>query len=910
MLSNLIFTTPWLLSALALLPLLWYILRTRPPAPKRVILPTTQFLQGLVSQDQTRQRTPWWLLLLRMLTAALIIIALAGPVLNPQKTLPGGASPLRIVIDNSWAGAANWRQQQAVMRNLLEQAGRNGRRVYLLPLATAPGKQAPNQHGPMRADKARQIAGTLEPAPWAPDWQGLIKKVKATGTDKFVQSIWLSGNLGGGRARNLAGLLQEQGALRVYKPSAAQQPLMLRHVKDTPSPTKKRPVMRVFTPGRIDTPLPFGVQALDEQGRLLDRAQGKIDAGDGDTRIAFDMPPRIRRKIARIRVAGSYGAAATYLFHTTANTHVGIADGGENDSEFKKPAYYLEKALSPNARITRERLPTLLEGDERPGMLILPDIARMPAATLDKLKKWVNTGGLLLRFAGPKMARHAKELLPVSLRRGGRAMEGALTWEKPPDIKAFPEASPLYGLEIDKDIKIRRQLLANMQARDDTQVWARLDDGTPLITARAQGDGLIVLVHTTASPQWSNLALSGLYVRMLAKFADLAGNPQAPGNLTAGNVEGGVYQPARIMDAYGALKPAGNQAYPVRAPDFAKATPDARHPPGYYRHAGSLHPFNLGQRLSAPRPLAGLPAGVTISGYDGESSLHFQGPLLAGAAVLFLLDWLVIMGMSLLDRRMAASALIALMTGLMAMPNTANAQDSRQMIQYAGSIHLAYLDSGRADVNAQARRGLQGLRRVLTRRTSVEPEGVVQLDLDSDKLVFFPLIYWPVTPATPKPDSAAINKLQSYLDQGGMVLIDTRDADIRVEDTAGLMQTRNGQRLQAILGQLDIPPLTPAPEKHVLGKSFYLLDHYPGYYTGARYWVEKDSLPEAGGISAVMIGAHDWARAWAPGSLSGNQRQREMSLRFGVNLVMYALTGNYKDDQVHMQEILDRLGEQ
>ena len=907
LLSNLVITSPWLLSALALLPVLWYILRTRPPAPKRIILPTAHFLQGLISRDQTRQRTPWWLLLLRMLTAALVIIALAGPVLNPPKALPGGESPLRIVIDNSWGGAANWQEQQATMRQLLEKAGRNDRPVYLLPMATAPGKRAPIQHGPFRADKAKRIAEALKPRPWPADWPGLIKQVNGTNGEDYIQSIWLSGNLGGGRAEDLAGTLYDQGDLRIYKPSEEQQPLMLQNVQDRPADAEKGPMIRVYAPGRVNTPLPFTAQALDKRGQLLDRVQGKIKAGEGDSRVTFDMPAQVRRKIARINLAGNYGAATTHLLGTAQNTHVGIADSGGENSEFKKPAYYLENALAPNAQVTRDRLPDLLKSQLRLGMLILPDIARMPATQLDKLKSWVDDGGLLVRFAGEKTAKHASELLPVTLRRGGRAMEGTLTWDTPPGIKPFHEDSPLSGIAIDKDIEIRRQLLADMQAQDETRVWARLKDGTPLITARAQGEGLIVLVHTTASPEWSNLALSGTYVRMLAKFADLAGNPQAAGR----NIEGGTYKPSRLLDGHGALKPAGNTSFSIRATDFAEATPDARHPPGYYRHAGTDHPFNLGQRLPAPKPLDDLPGGVTTRGYESGASLHFKGPLLAGAAGVFLLDWLIIMAMACVDRRLTAmAAFLTVIAGIIATPHTARAQTNKEMLKYAGAIHLAYLNSGQSDVNAQARRGLQGLKRVLTRRTSVEPEGVVELNLDRDKLVFFPLIYWPITPVTPKPDNEALIKLQSYLDQGGMILIDTRDADSRVSDTAGLMETRNGKRLREILGQLDVPPLTPAPDDHVLGKSFYLLDHYPGTYTGAKYWVEKGSLPDASGVSSVMIGAHDWARAWAPDSLTGNQRQKEMSRRFGVNLVMYALTGNYKADQVHMQEILERLGEQ
>ena len=41
----------------------------------------------------------------------------------------------------------------------------------------------------------------------------------------------------------------------------------------------------------------------------------------------------------------------------------------------------------------------------------------------------------------------------------------------------------------------------------------------------------------------------------------------------------------------------------------------------------------------------------------------------------------------------------------------------------------------------------------------------------------------------------------------------------------------------------------------------------------------------------------------------GGERQREMAYRFGVNVVMYALIGNYKSDQVHLRFILERLGQ-
>ena len=124
----------------------------------------------------------------------------------------------------------------------------------------------------------------------------------------------------------------------------------------------------------------------------------------------------------------------------------------------------------------------------------------------------------------------------------------------------------------------------------------------------------------------------------------------------------------------------------------------------------------------------------------------------------------------------------------------------------------------------------------------------------------------------------------------------------------------NAQALVQITAGLNIPALAPIQDGHVLGKSFYLLDSFPGRYSGGVIWVESSSENGRDGVSSVIIGPHDWAYAWAQSAgrnyRSGtDSRQRELALRFGVNLVMYALTGNYKADQVHVNHILERLGQ-
>ena len=185
------------------------------------------------------------------------------------------------------------------------------------------------------------------------------------------------------------------------------------------------------------------------------------------------------------------------------------------------------------------------------------------------------------------------------------------------------------------------------------------------------------------------------------------------------------------------------------------------------------------------------------------------------------------------------------------------------------------------------------------------------LEPDSDILPFFPLIYWPISNEAAPLSTKAINNVQHYLDHGGTILFDTRDQNFTAGSLGG---TPNADALRRLVGNLNIPPLEPSSKDHVLTKSFYLLEVFPGKYTGGTLWVESGGSEGRDGVSSVIIGSHDWASSWAShpmnrNNIYGTNRQEELALRFGVNLMMYALTGNYKADQVHVPHILERLGQ-
>ena len=131
-----------------------------------------------------------------------------------------------------------------------------------------------------------------------------------------------------------------------------------------------------------------------------------------------------------------------------------------------------------------------------------------------------------------------------------------------------------------------------------------------------------------------------------------------------------------------------------------------------------------------------------------------------------------------------------------------------------------------------------GLSAVLSQRTAVEPGEPMGVNIERDELAFFPLLYWAVTPVQPALSDRAVSKLNDYLRNGGTILFDTREQGSFAYDLFGSGGAA-AARLRRILGTLDIPALIPVPKDHVLTKSFYLLQAFPGRWAGGTLWVER-----------------------------------------------------------------------
>jgi hypothetical protein len=930
MIANLAFTTPLLLVALLALPVLWWLLRAVPPAPIRRRFPGVALLLGLKDDDSQTDKTPWWLLLLRMLALAAAIVGFAGPVVNPQAERAGDG-PLLIVMDASWASARDWGDRTDRVAVLLEDAGRAARPVALVALTDLPSGEPAFQSSNAWSARLPSIA----PAPFAPDFGAAADWAADSAPEAEV--FWVSDGLAHPGRADLLDALSELGPVSVFQGGRDAIGLSPPRFEDG---TIQTDVQRHLATAPRE--LTIVAHGLDPAGipRDLARETVTLDAGDMSGTAVFDLPPELRNRITRFEVAGIRSAGAVALTDDALQRReVALIDAqGEDEGQaLLSPLHYLRQALAPTADLMEGALSDMLLAS--PDAIVLADVATLSPDEETALIDWVERGGLLVRFAGPRLAASdvardaAGPLMPVRLRAGGRTVGGAMSWGEPKALRPFPESSPFYGLAIPEDVTVESQVMAQPDPALSERTIASLTDGTPLVTRAPLGQGSVVLFHVTANADWSSLPLSGLFVQMLERLA-VSTRPALP---EAEDVAGITWVPEQVLDGFGTLRDAGIRPG-VPGETMVEAPLSAELLPGLYAGGEQRLARNVVTEETELAP-ATWPASVPVEGMAVVEATDLMAAFLVAALALLLIDALAALWLA--GRlsgpigRVAGAVAVAVLV-LSGAPGTVMAQDAvggdgltpedELALLATSEVTLAYVITGDPELDRTSQAGLQGLTNTLWARTSVEPAPPIGVNLETDELGFFPMLYWPVSPEQEMPSTEAYRRLNEYLRSGGMIVFDTRDAHIGGFGSG----TPEGRRLRLLAAPLDIPPLEPIPPDHVLTRTFYLLQDFPGRHVSRDVWVEA-APPDAeqiegmpfrnlnDGVTPVLIGGNDWAAAWAVdntgrallpvGRGMTGERQREIALRFGVNLVMHVLSGNYKSDQVHVPALLDRLGQ-
>jgi hypothetical protein len=608
-------------------------------------------------------------------------------------------------------------------------------------------------------------------------------------------------------------------------------------------------------------PLEIEAGAIGARGETLAATRVRFRRGELTARGHIALPMEVRNATTRLSLIGEDSAGAVQLLDKGASQRSAgiVSETATSEAQpLLSDVYYLERALSPYAEIAKGNIGQLLA--KHVSVLLLADVAKIPGDDLPLVKEFVSKGGLLIRFAGERTLGGTDDLVPVRLRVGGRYLGSAMAWGQPQHLAPFSAQSPFNGLEVPSEVTVTRQVLAEPASDVQNKNWAQLADGTPLITAAPLGQGWVVMFHITASPTWSSLPLSGLYVDMLKRLLALsAGTPvREMAGLTS-------LPPVSLLDGFGHPEAPAADTAPISAREFSKTRVSPRHPPGLYgahEVESALNVMRTGDRLS---PLTGASQAYAVHGARADEAMNMKAAL---------------------------------------------------------ETRLAYVKTGLPEVDAISQAGLTGLGLALKARTSYEPPEPVGVNPETDDLSFYPLLYWPMDPREKNLSPRALTRIADFMRNGGTILFDTRDLTLGA--VAG-PDSPGQQTLRRLTAGLDFPPLEQVPADHVLTKTFYILRDFPGRWTGSKLWVEaippapKNGAPPArggDGVSPVIIGGNDWAAAWAIDPSGhfmstpspGGELQREMAFRFGINLVMYALTGNYKTDVVHAPALLQRLG--
>ncbi|NTG46474.1 DUF4159 domain-containing protein [Agrobacterium rhizogenes] len=934
------FASPAILGALILLPAIWWLLRLTPPHPRAEVFPPLRILAKILKREETPARSPWWLTLLRMALAALVILAIANPMFNPRTNTLSSSGPLVLLIDNSWATASDWERRVQTADALIDDADAKG-----IPVSIAFTAEQSNDSTPGAATTARDRLHAINPRPLVPDRQRAAQAIKSAlngtepGTIAFLSD--------GVESRDKDDILTQLAALK---------PSELRLIQGdggdvlaiTGATNAANDMTVTATRLNATNPLRLGLSALDNQGRPI--AAGSLNFAGGQTVATGSIaaPFEMRNDFARISIDRHASAGTVHLLDDGFKRRRVALLSGQAADEFQpilSPLYYIQRALQPYADLVQpnsadlaKSIPELLAGN--PSVIIMADVGRLPQESYGPLQQWIQNGGTLVRFAGPRLAAAPADdpLVPVTLRQGERTFGGALSWAEPQPLADFPTFGPFAGMPKPANVLIKRQVLAEPTPDLAERTWASLADGTPLVTEKQMKAGRIVLFHVSAEPQWSDLPISGDFVEMLRRIVQLSRS----GGVNSGNSAPKTSEamaPYRLLTAKGALISETGAARPLEPNNKGTITANFDNPPGLYGSEEGFAALNVLPDGAQLKPLDASATGLSVAqeGLIGGEAWSAKPILFTIAFLVLLADSLIVLFMNGAFPRLrkstktaatgAAMLLLAVSVATFLHPGSASADDSKPgddtIFSRLDKTHLAYVVTGESEVDRISERGLAGLSDFLTYRTTLEPGPPVALDPAKDELAFYPIIYWPISATAPMPSNDAINRIDAYMRNGGTVLFDTRDAIDTMGDNT--TPSPNGQRLQEILANLDIPALEPVPKGHVLTKSFYLLSSFPGRYADSPLWIEArqdtrgdgNAVTSADGVTPIMITGNDFAGAWAIGdngapllpTVPPDETQREYAYRTGVNIMMYMLTGNYKADQVHIPDILERLGQ-
>ena len=891
------FHTPWLLAALVLLPLIWRWLRVV-HAPQRILaFPALRFITPHPKPPRNTSVPPLWLRILRIIIIALTILAFASPYIpapdndSPHPNTLSAESPLLLVIDNGWASAAHWHTHMQTLRATLESLPEH--RFIILTTALPPDDTADSRDlSILSARQAQDVVDTLSPQPWQPlnaQIAQFLKEMTAPSASPRLKNLggilWLHDGIDSPDKNTLLDSLHDYADQR-----------------DTPlysltSPSLSLPVILASPPADAEVHTPSLARVLAARAApSREHPPYHLQGFDADNRLLFNKPFHLRGQETLLD-ASAEQAPFLHQLHSLRlisphlEPHAGgvlLHDGGrrlptifvlepssDSPPPLLNPSHYIAQAL--NRSTHNSSLQDAL--DQRADIIFWHDHARIDSDEQEHLLDWLAQGGILVRFASPHVqdSDNHPHLLPAPLYEITASAHGFLSDTRDETSTLhFADNSPFHHLKPTSTHV--NPTYAFIDPPQDVHIWAYTDDHRPLISARSIASGWLVFFHAPLHPLRSDLALEALFPTILTTLTRLRPYQRTSSNQTPTT----LWQPQQILDGWGQL----SSPEPTTQALGVDARPSPHTPPGIYATAYERRALNLGDALGVPTRFIDAPPPLQSPTPPRPQRL-IQGWLLTLIILL-----LAVHALYLTRRNVYPAVAAGVFVFCALLPVLVSAQPPAENAPFYAP-RIGYMLSHDDIQDNLSDSGLTQLTQFINRRTVARLGQPLPLTPQSPLLPFVPLIYWPLGATNTHLSPTEARIIEHYLSKGGIILFDSIDGSARLQSS------------------LSLPPLVPIDDEHTVTRSFFLIPLSLWRKTNTPLpW--SDHHAQANTLTAsVFASQHNWAQLWrshlyVPQQASVLTRQ-ELAMRFGLNLVLYALTGNYKRDQIHALTIIERL---
>lgn len=855
----------WLL---LILPIIFFISKFEPKPKNYGQFPGYFILKAINYNSNIPISSKIWLKILRTLFAFCLIIGFASPYFKNNNIGKLQNTPLLFIVENDVSLGNEINNINLKIKNIISNPLNKGRKFEIISLYKPQNEKnekniVPNQAANFKID--RQII--------IPD----LKQLR-----QIYEIHYFSNNISNNNDNEFFDLLKSKTSSEINLYSPIESFATIKSIKIEENLIK----FDIFaTKNQI-----YKINALDKNGNII----AKFNANDKAANLS--LANEKISKIAYFDILGQRNAAKIFLFDENLLKPIVFTPKIlDKDQPLISDAHFIWSSLKTFAN------PHVFDMDklqkQKPSAIIFGDISGFDNQETKILKNYMENGGIIIRFMGNKaIAKENDEIITAKISNQIHKITNGFD-VKPVTINEFAKDNFLYGIEIPQDFKINNNIIFAANSKPD-EIYIQLSDGSPYLSMKKFGLGKLFMFHVNAAPIWSNGGLSNLHNEIIRKIIEQ--NQIGKKSNINFNDENIILKKTLEIDNIGNLNRNFENISFIKLPLNEKKFPNEKYPAGLYENENHVLALNVGQSYSNAQILK-MPENIGFkSNIDFKNNFSYL--FLTSAFIILFLELFITFIIKSNFQKFLKFALI-LFSLVSLIPHASYAQNKKAK----DDIKLAFVITNDDATNLIAKQGLEGLSLALEQRTNIEPNGTIGINLETDELAKHPIIYWLIPKNGMEISLNAQKSLNKYMQNGGIILIDTQGKAMDgAKAQANLKKAVNG---------LKIPPIEQVPPQHILKKSFYLLQNFQGFYKNSSLWVETAASQNSSandGVSPIIIFDGNFARIWARAKtqsmidIFAPISNDELGIRSGINIFIYALTGQYKGDQIHINSILNR----